>query len=167
MPSPDSSRDALLERLAEEFVERHRRGELPPLSEYTDRHPDLAADIRELFPALVKIEHLKPAAGDLTGDFVRECGPANGHAPEHLGDHRILREIGRGGMGVVYEAEQASLGRHVALKVLPESAQLRVPPRGQGGGAAAPHQYRAGVRRGRGERRAFLRHAVHPRRGAR
>ena len=56
MPSSDSSRDALLERLAEELVERHRRGEHPALSEYTDRHPDLAAEIRDLFPALVRIE---------------------------------------------------------------------------------------------------------------
>jgi serine/threonine protein kinase/WD40 repeat protein/tetratricopeptide (TPR) repeat protein len=102
-----------VDRLAEEFAARFRRGERPSLTEYTQRYPDLAQDIRELFPALVLMEQLKPPA-DPTGPE----GAASGTRLQVLGDYRILREVGRGGMGVVYEAEQVSLGRHVALKVL-------------------------------------------------
>jgi eukaryotic-like serine/threonine-protein kinase len=121
---PDNSSDDRdpLERLAEEFAARHRRGECPSLVEYAERFPQWAERIQSLFPALLLMEHNKPGVGDET-DSLNDAGVAA--APlQQLGDYRIIREVGRGGMAVVYEAEQESLGRHVALKVLLRHTRL-------------------------------------------
>ena len=123
----DSSADRdPLDRLAEEFVARYRGGERPSLTEYADRLPDRADEILELFPALVEMEQLKPASSDRTGDYGAGAPPAG--LPDRVGEYRILRMVGRGGMGTVYEAVQESLGRHVALKLLPPDA-LAAPAR--------------------------------------
>jgi serine/threonine protein kinase/WD40 repeat protein len=107
-----------IEDLADDFLERRRRGERPSLEEYTARYPDLASEIREFFPVLGLVEEFKPDMGDVSGSIAGSTVPGNGSLRERLGDFRLLREVGRGGMGVVYEAEQESLGRRVALKVL-------------------------------------------------
>jgi WD40 repeat protein/serine/threonine protein kinase len=123
MSMPDSaSRSGVVLEMAEEFLDRYRRGERPSLKEYTDRHPSLADEIRDVFPAMAMMEKIALADESLAGDLDGAARPHRTGQSEQFGDFRIVREVGRGGMGVVYEAEQVSLGRHVALKVLPPQA---------------------------------------------
>jgi tetratricopeptide (TPR) repeat protein len=105
----------LFDELAEEFAGRYRRGERPSLQEYVDRCPEMVDEIRELFPALLEVEQAEEVLGPRHELAARSIAPAF----RQVGDYRVIREVGRGGMGVVFEAEQVSLGRRVALKILP------------------------------------------------
>ncbi|HEV3261990.1 MAG TPA: hypothetical protein VG013_34385, partial [Gemmataceae bacterium] len=115
----DASAETLMGQIVDAFLERLRRGERPEVEEYAQRYPQLATVLRQMLPALQAI-HLSAAERPRAAAY-----PASEIEPEGpLGDFRIVREIGRGGMGVVYEAVQISLGRRVALKVLPFAAAL-------------------------------------------
>jgi serine/threonine protein kinase/Flp pilus assembly protein TadD len=114
----DASAEALMGEIVDEFLDRLGRGERPDVEEYARRHPRLATVLRHMLPALQVVHQ---SAADQAG----AGGPVAGLEPEGpLGDFRLVREVGRGGMGVVYEAVQISLGRRVALKVLPFAAAL-------------------------------------------
>src|SRR5436305_3905243 len=112
-----------LGQIADEFVEAFRQGKRPSVEDFARRYPEHADEIREMLPALVLMEKAK-SADDSSAEQPPGQGAAAAPALSQLGDYQILREVGRGGMGVVYEAQQLSLDRHVAIKVLPSHALL-------------------------------------------
>lgn len=104
----------------EEYLDALEAGQRLDVSTFLSKHEEIAAPLRECLDGLRMVH---AAAGAL-----HEPGPGSAPAAalhgEPLGDYRLLREVGRGGMGVVYEALQMSLGRRVALKVLSFAAAL-------------------------------------------
>jgi serine/threonine protein kinase/Tfp pilus assembly protein PilF len=116
--APDSALEARLGQIADEFTQRLQRGEHPDIEDYARRHPEMADVVRQVLAALQVMGSSERDPVSL--DEGLAAAPANGC----LGDFRIVREIGRGGMGIVYAAEQISLSRRVALKVLAFAATL-------------------------------------------
>lgn len=99
-----------------EYLAELEAGRRPDRQAFLARLPELAEQLAECFDGIELAQSLRPPV------------PSPSLQPEFtaspLGDFQILHEVGRGGMGVVYEAIQLSLGRRVALKVLPFAASL-------------------------------------------
>ncbi len=105
--------DPRILEVSREYLAELEAGRSPNRQAYLDRYPHLAEILSEYLDGIQLAQSLRPAAA-----------PSPEHPASPLGDFQIVREVGRGGMGIVYEAIQLSLGRRVALKVLPFAAAL-------------------------------------------
>ena len=122
MPSEKSAAESVtIDQLVESFVGRLRAGEQVTIESYQQQYPDLAEEIGQIFPSLQMLETCRPQEEDEPP----KLSAVEDVPPNRLGEYRILQEIGRGGMGIVYEAEHDRMRRRVALKVLPKSMAQR------------------------------------------
>jgi serine/threonine protein kinase len=132
-PSDSAAREEHLQAVLLDYIEAVEAGRAPDRQELLAAHPDLRAELEAFFAGHDEVERLAAplrarhaGAGELPTEKTEHVSGASSRQAGlgELGDFRLLREIGRGGMGVVYEAEQISLRRRVALKVLPFAAAI-------------------------------------------
>jgi hypothetical protein len=102
----------------EEYQAEVDQGRQPDRQRLLTKYADVAGDLQRCLDGLNFVRAARPRLE--SQDAANRPHPAQPATP--LGDFQIVRELGRGGMGIVYEAVQLSLGRRVALKVLPFAA---------------------------------------------
>jgi serine/threonine protein kinase/WD40 repeat protein len=110
-PADNNDRESRLDAAITAFLDARDAGEAPDPTEWVARHPDLAPELEDFFQS-----------HDFVGWVVSTAVPAEPRRDSRFGPYRVGRMIGRGGMGVVYEADDPADGRRVALKVLPTCA---------------------------------------------
>ena len=113
----DDQYQELFDDLVEQFTRECREGLAPSVEDYANKNQDIADQIREFFPAIEAIE-IFGKVDDSQKRFQQATAKFDFDRPTSIGDYKIVREIGRGGMGIVYEAIQQSLDRPVAIKIL-------------------------------------------------
>ena len=125
MATDNSANYVLLTRLADEFAARYRAGERPPLQEYFDRHPELADDISELFPAMVEIEQVR--------EHHQEAGapPPPPPASRQLGDFRFVRESRQGRHGHHLRGRAGLAGASFKVRYAASDVMKSSPQRGR------------------------------------
>ena len=116
-----SGQEQRLAAILDAYLVSLEQGLAPSVDEVLARHPDLAGTLRSY---LEDVHRLQAAVANFAHGCVPIDAPDPGGPPRRLGDFELIREIGRGGMGIVFEAWQVSLQRRVALKVLPLAAML-------------------------------------------
>src|SRR5690606_33470285 len=119
--SPESL-DSTLACVIEEAVAAAQAGQPLEVERLAAAYPQFAAELRELLPAAFALLQLRD--GRTTPLSSPESSAGGDVDDQPLGDFKLIRELGRVGMGVVYGAEHLSLGRRVALKVLPLAGML-------------------------------------------